>query len=443
MKKAVSILLALGMILSLAACSANDPTPSPKAPASTPGATTEDAANIVQEAENIEVEFWYQNSNYTTWIEKMAADFHAVHENITITPVIHGTDEALTAALTAAFQDNSAPAIFHCRVNASYASYVDAGLMEDLSNYDFASKISESLKEGASMNGILGAAPLGYSAFCVIYNQDIFDELGLTAPRNFDEMLNVVNACKDVGYGGIAYPGGNAGHVWLSRAMWFSTMQAEYKNFEEGIDNGTITDLTEYPDAMDAMRSMSAYGANDLWYNGSDSMAFDAELTLFTNRECAMIVTYTGQMIAQEALADMNLGIFPFASLTSNGTYYGEVNNMIGMWSGATDEQKAASALFIDFCLQDDNLSYYASTLGELVSVDGIVADHKYGELFAKEMVDPGITMRALAVDHNTEYWKAELDAMLLDFTFNGADVDSNVETYSQHLKEADIASIA
>jgi ABC-type glycerol-3-phosphate transport system substrate-binding protein len=167
----------------------------------------------------------------------------------------------------------------------------------------------------------------------------------------------------------------------------------------------------------------------------------DTEMTLFANGECAMMITYTGQMVAQESLKDMNLGIFPILSLTGDQSYYGEFNNMISVYAGASDEQKAAAMRFLDFILSEENLTFYASKLGELVSIDGIVANHKYGELFANEIANRGITLRFLAVNHNTEYWKAEMDNMLLGFAFNGDDVDTALASFIEYLQDADIAT--
>lgn len=447
MKKIVALLLALILILSLVACSAKQ-TAQPdvkenEAPAESQGSTTEQAQQVIEQTEEaIEIEYWYQNPNYTEWIEKMAADFHEANPNITVTPVIYGDDGALTTALTAAFQDGSAPAIFHTRSNINLVNYFNAGMLEPLSNYDFASRLNASAVEAATIDGQLIAACFGSSAFCVVYNTDIFDELGLSAPQNFDEMVAVVKACQDAGYGGICYPGADANHVWLSRAMFHTTMGRDaYKAFEEGIDQGEVTNVAENTKAVEAMKSMAAYYSNGLWYNGVDAMNSESEVTLLLNKEAAMIVTYTGNTVSNPVFEGMNLGFFPLLSLTGNGEYYAEVNNMISMYSHAPEEEKAAAAMFLEFCLSDENMTYYATKMGEIVSVDGITAEHARAAAYADIPVR-GYTMRSLCNTSNNDYWKSELDAMLMAIMYDGADVDSSVAAYSQHLVDMDIKSL-
>ncbi len=451
MKRLLSVLLVIAMLLTFAACASSSDTPAQaETPAADNSAAAETPAAEEQPAEEapattgepVTIEYWYQNSYYDDWINKMVADFHAENPDITVVPVLHGDDQALTTALTAAFQEGKAPTLFHTRANNSLAAYATEGVLQDMSGYGFDALETDAGLAGGTVDGKLYAACLGYSAFCVIYNQDIFDELSLTPPTTFDELVSVVKACQDAGYGGIAYPGSTAGHVWISRGLFRDAMTVDgYNAFELGIDNGTVTDVYDYPEAVDAIRSMSAYCSNGLLYNGSDAMDTDAEISLFATGECAMMVNYTGVMLSAEALLDMNLGIFPLLGQTGAGKYYAEINNMISMYSGASDEEKAAGAKFISFLLREDNMTYYASTRTEVPSVNGIVADHKYGELFQREFASRGINMRTVCVTSNSEMWKAEFDALQTGVIFNGVDPDEAIKSFSDHLKAADIAS--
>lgn len=443
MRKLIAMLLALVMVFGLAACSANKTVETTPAATAPKGNTSQEAQNVVDQAqEPITIEYWYQNNNYTEWIEKMAADFHVANPNITVTPVIYGDDSALNTALTAAFQDGTAPAMFHTRSNASLTKYFNAGMLEPLSNYDFATRLNDAAVEAATIDGQLIAACFGSSAFCVVYNADIFEELNLTAPKTFDEMVAVVKACQDAGYGGIAYPGANANHVWLSRAMFHTTMgRTGYQEFEEGIDQGTVVDVAANTLAVEGMKSISAYYTNGLWYNGVDSISNDAAYTMLVNKEAAMIVTYTGNTVSNSVFDGLNLGFFPLLSLTGNQEYYAEVNNMISIYAGASDEQKAAAAMFLEFCLSDENMTYYATELGEITSVDGITPEHARAEAF-QDVTSRGYTMRSLCNTSNSDYWKAELDSLLMSIMYEGADVDAGVASFTKHLTDMDIQSL-
>lgn len=447
MKKILAMLMTCVMVFSLAACSSNEKESSSETTQTEAAETTETEEETAESneaaAEDITIEYWYQNSNYEEWITTMAEAFHEENPNITIVPVIYGDDQALSSSLVAAFQEKNAPTLFHTRVNSSFADYSSGGFLEDLSEYGIQDMLTEAGVEAGTAGDGFYAAPIGYSAFCVIYNTEIFEELGLTAPNNFEEMVEVVNACKEAGYGGIAYPGGDAGHLWISRNFFRTAMTtAAYNAFELGIDDGSVTDISEYPDAVAAIKSMAALYENEMLYNGSEQMKGDNEMTLFANGDCAMMVHYTGSMLSQEALADMNMGIFPLYSESGDGSYYAEINNMISMYAGASDEEKAAGIKFIQFLLEEDNMAYYAGKQGEVVAVEGVVAEHKYGELFQQEFDGRGITMRTLCITSNSDMWQNEYNAMLLGLIFNGYDADEQVAQFSEHLKSVDIASL-
>lgn len=450
MKKFLALIMAGAIVSSLVACSSSSGTTETTTAAAEDQSaaaetdSSEAADSSADSGEAVEITYWYQNNKYDDWIQKMAEDFHAENSNITVTPELYGDDAALTSAVSAAFQEQSGPTIFHTRANNDLANYVSAGVIQELSDYGLFDKLNEAGQVASTVEDGMYAVPFGYSAFCVIYNQDIFDELGLEVPTNYDEMLAVVQACKDAGYGGIAYPGSTAGHVWISRAIFRTTMTTDgYNELEKGIDDGSITDLTEYPLAIDALRSMQDYYTQGILYDGSEAMDTNAEFTLFTNEDCAMMVNYTSTMVAEEALSQMNLGCFPLYSQSGDGSYYAEINNMISMNVYASDAEKDAAAEFLSFLLEDDNMAYYATQQAEIVSVDGVVADHKYGELFSTDFSEKGVAMRTINVIPNSSVWNEEMNAMLNSLIFQGGDTDDEVASFNAYLQSADIASLS
>lgn len=438
LRKILALVLALMMLVSLVACGAEEDA---DAPAENQGAAEATEAPKIEEpagTDPIEIQFWYQNNAvYITAFDELAAKFNESNDK-GITVVATGYDSsALETAVTAGMMDGSAPVLFYTRSNAYFANLCGEGMLEDLSGYGLPLN-DIAVTAATHADGGLYAAALGYQPICLAYNKDILAANNIAVPTNFAELESAVNALKAAGYDGIAYPGGAAGHVWLSRAVFHTTMgTAGYKGLEEGIDDGSITALPD--DAVAALNSMSDLGA--LLCSGADTMTQDVLFTMFSTGEIPMVFIQPSNLITNEAFANVNAGILPVYSASGNGEFYGEITCMMSMNKQSSDAEKAAALEFIKFVLTEESMTSFANITCDMTTVD-VMPDHRYGSEFVDAVASEGMTLRSLTQVSKSEFWKSELDNMILEIIFSGADANAEIEAFNEHLVDAEIASM-
>ncbi len=133
-------------------------------------------------------------------MEKMIADFQAMHPDLNIETTVIDREEYKTQIrnfLTANPPD----------VNTWYAAnrmkpYVDAGLFEDVSDLWAEPEIAENLastKGAMTIDGKQWGVPYTYYQWGVYYRKDIYEELGLGEPANWDEFKANCQAILDSG----------------------------------------------------------------------------------------------------------------------------------------------------------------------------------------------------------------------------------------------------
>ena len=134
---------------------------------------------------------------YNKLVEKFEA------ENPDIDVVVSAPPDATTVLKTRLVKGD-APDIISLSADRSFADFVDANILEDLSGKIDFSVIdpiyNQMLKELEieSVDGIYGV-PYALNASGVIYNKDIFEELGLSIPKTWDEFLGLAQAVQDNG----------------------------------------------------------------------------------------------------------------------------------------------------------------------------------------------------------------------------------------------------
>ena len=210
MKRAMTLLLALAVLLSLAACAAKQPA----APAEeTPAAAADATASDVQTAdgdlpyEGVKLTFWwppYSESDQSYWdtrMQEFTKQTGAVVET-TIVP----WDELSTKYLSG-FMSGEGPDVFYMTNEMMY-DMVDAGAVLELSPYFTEEELSTRLywSAGYALGGQY-AAPFSVDTSFrgMAYNLDLLKAAGVTeVPTTWDELIDA--ACKVKEAGVCEYP---------------------------------------------------------------------------------------------------------------------------------------------------------------------------------------------------------------------------------------------
>jgi raffinose/stachyose/melibiose transport system substrate-binding protein len=312
MKKLISLLVVLCMVLSLAACGAktedsttgaNDATKAPEVTENT------DTAEETTEPREVELSIMMSFPQYMDQWETYCKQFEdkmLAEENIKLKinlemPSSDQYDSVLQARLTG----DDAPDLYTIHSN-NIKTYNEAGYLADLSGETLAGKIFDNVKKTVSVDGKLLALPIESTAWGVLYNKDIFEECGLQVPNTLDELKNVCKVLKEKGYTPfmLAYQ-----EQWVPQLMTALTIggkvSGELPDWLERMyaDNGSYSEISDIFDVFDVVMQN---GTDRAMEEGSEAGSAD-----FAMGKAAMYLqgTWASNTILTTN-PDMNMGVY-------------------------------------------------------------------------------------------------------------------------------------
>jgi raffinose/stachyose/melibiose transport system substrate-binding protein len=178
---------------------------------------------------------------------------------------------------------NDAPDLFTLHASADLPTYHKAEYVADLSQQPFAAKLYPDVRETVSIDGNVYAVPFESTVWGYLYNKDIFEAAGLSAPDTLQEMEHVVSVLKSKGYTPfqLAFQ-----EQWVPQLMtalalggkvsgqipdWVDRMYEDKGSYSEVADIFGIIDLIMANGTPRAMETGSQQGAAD-FANGKAAM---------------------------------------------------------------------------------------------------------------------------------------------------------------------------
>ena len=199
MKRILAIALAAVMTLSLAACGAKkEEAPAASAPAASAPAATEKV-----EVNMIAAQYGTQTAD---WWADFVAKFNAANENINLVADVDSWNDIYTVVNTR-IANNEAPDLLNIDV---FADYQADGLLlpaEEWVSEETYAKFYEAFLDQSVVDGTVWAVPDLASARALYYNVDILNEVGVSVPTTWDELMDVAQKIYDF-YDGEVYPWG-------------------------------------------------------------------------------------------------------------------------------------------------------------------------------------------------------------------------------------------
>ncbi len=205
MKKALSLLLAALMLLSLVACGSNGGDKDDK------NDTKTDPA-MYEVTEPVTIEFWhnYSNKARADFLQSVTDEFNASQDKITVELKNIGDYPVIAEQVAGAISAGTGlPAMSTINV-PRVLNFAASGIIEPLDGYlansdqadGFYTEMQNAL---ADKNGDIYGIPFGISAGCCIYNKTVLDELGLPFPETWEDFKvwckNVYEATGKVAFG--------------------------------------------------------------------------------------------------------------------------------------------------------------------------------------------------------------------------------------------------
>lgn len=366
MKKLLTIFLALTMVLSLAACAAEEDKAMTEAPATTTKAAEEASASeeateaAVQEftlPEGIEIQFWHAMSGgYTEVIEKIAADFSASNPyGITVVPTYQGGYGDLHAKVMAALQTDDIPHIAQAYGN-NIMIYTQSEMVMNLDSYienpDYGIDNFEDILEGYRIenssypDGSFYSLPFNKSTEVFYYNKTFFEEHGLSVPTTWDELKDTAMKATEI-LGKPAFGYDSLQNLFIT---WTQQAGGAYTNADGEV-------LFDSPEAREAVQ---------FFVDGVDAGYFRAAgedrymSGPFNNGDAVMFIgstsgsAYVGSDTFEWDSAQVPMG--------KERKVIQQGSNMFMLKS--TEEEQIATFIFMDYLMSPEVTAYWAMNSG-------------------------------------------------------------------------------
>lgn len=277
-----------------------------------------------------------------------------------------------------------------------------SGILMDITELvtPFADRFATGMLDKYTLGGHVWAIPLSdTSTSTVFYNKTLFDELSLSEPTTYAELLETaaaIAAAKDVQP---LIHQGKAPWYW---PMWF------FETFAQTSGNNSIqytndflsgTRLFTSPEEIAALNEITQFYTDGLLTQDTLDTDSDAMRAAFLQQKAAMFYGGTWELAPLRAAnPEFEIGIFQFPLVTdAEGVatqHGGGPDNAWSLTSFIDPENVPMAAQFLEFVTRQDNATKIISTYSPMIpSIAGVpVADDPLAEEFNTEFMPNTIT---------------------------------------------------
>lgn len=218
--------------------------------------------------------------------EDFFAAFEKENPNIKIDFLQYGGTEE-NSFIQSRLASDTLPDLIGISAGTYGSQLADEGILYDLSDSVAAGRMLPSALESyTSPGGSVYGITYGLSTTVLYYNADLFDELGLEVPTNWDEFLDVCEALKASGHTPLALApaDGSIGNTMWSYGFGNNMAGKEWKaDMREGKFNFRI------PEVEDIFAKTKALNDAGYLQNGAVSADYNAANELFAQGQTAML----------------------------------------------------------------------------------------------------------------------------------------------------------
>ena len=313
-----------------------------------------------------EVIFWHaMGGGQGEALEGLVADFEAENPDVKITLQHQGGYGDLNQILVATMQSpKDLPTITQAYPDWML-QFSEAGMVADLTDRvngedgitDY-EDILEGVRDEIEQDDKIIGIPFNKSTEVLWYNQDLFDELGLENPANFEELKEVAKKIKE--------EKGIPAFGWDSLSNFYVTY---LKN--KGIEFGPDLDVTS-PESIEAI-NYYLDGIKEGYFRiaGTDQYLSGP----FANEQLAgYIGSNAGEVYVKEGVEDK----FKYAAQAYPAEKAVQQGTNVYMFEGASDEQKDAAFRFLKFLASKESQIKFGLATGYMPARTSAVEAEEY-----------------------------------------------------------------
>ncbi|MCF7946919.1 MAG: extracellular solute-binding protein [Spirochaetia bacterium] len=322
--------------------------------------------------EKTTLEFWTWRPEDVEFYESQIALFEAANPDIEVVQTAHKNTEYNTI-LAASLSGGSGPDVFQGRAYGGLVTFSDSGFLEPLEKWMPELKdYSETALLGATSptDGKIYGSPAVSQTVFMYYNKDIYDELGLSIPETWSEMIDNFDAMEEAGYMAL---GNGAKDGWTLETMLGGMGPAFYGGTD--FYNDVIEGKKDFEDPafihmIEKMKSLSEYLPDMYMGIGYEDMR-----SYFINEMAGHLIAgsyeasyFTGQN------SDLDYGIFAIPGESASDPRYVSVYADMNFAMNANSENKDAAVKFLKFLSSKDFGKAMVRDMKMVTSVPGVDA---------------------------------------------------------------------
>ncbi|WP_274426022.1 extracellular solute-binding protein [Chelativorans sp. YIM 93263] len=317
-----------------------------------------------------ELSFWSWRQEDREQYEQFIADFEADNPDITIS-LETIEPQNYNTILSTALAGDSGPDIMMVRAYGAFETVAEAGYLMPLDEETvpgLADMPKPALEaETLRSDGKIYAVPFASQTMLVIYNKDIFDQLGLEEPETWDELLEVSQAIEDAGM--YAFANGT-GTAWQNETI-VSALGSSIigEDFYNDLMAGE-TDFTDprFVEALEALVEISEY-----FPDGFTGLDYASAQQLFASGMAGMFAGGSFEIANfMSQNPDLDLGVFP-APVKEEGDQHLVGLFFDGGYAGnAQTEHPEAVQKFLSYLASQEFGQQFANSLGNISPIPGV-----------------------------------------------------------------------
>jgi raffinose/stachyose/melibiose transport system substrate-binding protein len=256
----------------------------------------------------------------------------------------------------------------------SYASYVKAGYLLDLTGAGFLKNYNKSYVAMVTKDGKVYGVPYAMDVYGCIYNKTMFKEHGWKVPGNYQEFLGLCDAIKKAGITPTVQGYKDTWPIAQDLQLFMNRAVVKDPEIYGKIDAGKA----KYTDKVfvDAMTAMNAFFKSSAVSATNMALTYDQAAAYFASGKAAMLMH--GEWVLdsiRNAKPDFEIGVCP-APLNNTGEKPSGVVAITSVQAVAklTKHPKEAK-LFLDFISSAEGAALMDKALGNFSAVSGVPSE--------------------------------------------------------------------
>lgn len=331
----------------------------------------------------VELKFAAQATATVGAFKALAANYMAAHSDVSITVVGYPTQD-YGATLQAQFRGGQGPDLMYGAPGTGnphgLINFAKAGYLADLSSLPFVKRLPANAKPYLGIGKKTYAFPLDVSTFGGVYNMQVFNQLGLKFPKNWNDVLKMCDTAKAKGKVMFAISGLVSGTQILTVIAPFVYGANPNWNTQRLAGKTTFAASSGWKKGLQAWIDMNKRGC---FQPGASGYSLGASQALVARGDAVAWLGVSNVIGAIQPLnTSVSIGVFPIPGPTAKtSVYIHGYGNAVGVNKNSPNLKTAID--FVKFMGREGQSRIYPNLIGNMSILQSSTAA-KTGKILLK-----------------------------------------------------------